>query len=388
MAADSQLITDDRAAKPHPFEGVMAAWVQFRQNTPTPKSPSLFRRIRRYRVIAFFLLGLVGLDLLLLATNANWRAYDPDDYLERLENCRSRSHDLVIVGGSPVSEGIDPELLKGLSWRGQSVERPFNLGLPGATTSEVWHAVKHGLPTPPRLLVYGITASDVNDSRYEPHGTRSLMDFEDLKDWVRRRPESREWVIRHYAEERAGSAWQLYSNRNAIRMWAADQVAAVFPEAFPGAAEEARKNLRRQEELCCVNGFAPELVLRDKRLDVRRPTGELGQRFAFLDGYCIGGHLKYLHRLLDWAEQNHVSVVLVDMPVPAELDEQMHPQAFVTYRAALREVSQQRRVPLLWANRTATGIGDPDFADRIHLNAQGTARLSSWLRTELAQLER
>ena len=30
------------------------------------------------------------------------------------------------------------------------------------------------------MLVYGITASDLNDSRHEPHGPYSLMDWDDL----------------------------------------------------------------------------------------------------------------------------------------------------------------------------------------------------------------
>src|SRR5207248_1373500 len=98
-----------------------------------------------------------------------WQAYSPDDYAERVENCRRQAPDLVVIGGSPVSEGVDPALLGGLRWRGHVITHPYNLGLPGATTLEVWHAVEHGLATRSQLLVYGITASDLNDGRMEPH---------------------------------------------------------------------------------------------------------------------------------------------------------------------------------------------------------------------------
>ena len=35
----------------------------------------------------------------------------PDDYAARVANCRRNPLDLVIIGGSPVSEGIDPAVL-------------------------------------------------------------------------------------------------------------------------------------------------------------------------------------------------------------------------------------------------------------------------------------
>src|SRR5579884_470217 len=128
----------------------------------------------RYRVLLYFLVGLIALDLAVDAGRPVWRAYDPDEYRARLNNCRRRPHDLVLVGGSPVSEGIDPAPLRGLPWQGRPITHPYNFGLPGATTSEVWYAVEHGLTAPPRLLVYGVTASDLNESRDEPQGPRVL----------------------------------------------------------------------------------------------------------------------------------------------------------------------------------------------------------------------
>src|SRR5438132_9175621 len=137
-----------------------------------------------YRVAVFFLLGLAALDVLVGGLCPLWEGYDPDDYAARVANCRRGPHDLVIIGGSPVSEGIDPAVLAGMTWQGRPLTGAFNLGLPGGTTTEFWHAVRHGLIAPPRLLVYGITASDLNDSRQEPHGARVLIDRSDLIGWV------------------------------------------------------------------------------------------------------------------------------------------------------------------------------------------------------------
>jgi hypothetical protein len=339
----------------------------------------------RWRVLLYLLLGLGAVDVLIFACRQVWRAYDPDEYEERLFGCRRRPQDLVVVGGSPVCEGIDPAVLAGLPWQGAPLERVYNLGLAGATTSEVWHAIEHGLAAPPRLLVYGITATDLNDSRDEPQGPRVLMDFGDLLCWARHRPESIEWCLRHFAKARVTRLWNLFRFRNGIRLWAADCAERLWPGVCPEAAAVAREGLRFSAALHQGNGFAPRPQFRAGRLDHLRAGGHIPPRFSFLEKYRLGGHLAYLHHLLDWAAAHGVGVVLVDMPVSPDLEERLYPQAFAQYRAALADLERQRGVRVLRATRGAVGLGDADFADLIHLNAAGCARLSQWLRRALAE---
>jgi hypothetical protein len=349
-----------------------------------PRPSSLRRGWRRYRVLLYLLLGLVAVDVAVAVYRPIWRAYDPDEYRERLHNCRRRPHDLVLVGGSLVSEGLDPAALRGLRWHGRAVEHPYNLGLPGGTTSEVWHAVEHGLTEPPRLLVYGVTASDLNDHRDEPEGPRQLMDWHDLPRWVRYRPEAADWAPRQFLWERLGRLWHLYSYRNGIRLWAADQVECRWPGPFADAAAEARKGLARAAALRGENGYAPDADTRVRSLAYLKAHGTTGPPIPFLDCYQLGGHLRYLHRLLDWARGRGVAVVLVDMPVSADLEERLHPREFARYRAALAEVGKQHGVPVLRAGRDALGLDDAHFADLVHLNGLGAARMSAWLRDQLA----
>jgi hypothetical protein len=347
--------------------------------TATPPPP----RRGRLRVVAFFLLGLVALDFAVAANRRTWRAYDPDEYRERVRGCRREKPDFVIVGGSPVSEGVDPAVLAGLTWRGCPLDRPYNLGLPGATTSEVWHAVEHGAVTPPRLLVYGVTASDLNDGRDEPHGPQSLMDAADVACWARLRPAAAEWCARQWAVACAERAWNLYYFRNGVRLWAADEAGCLSPGLCPEAASEAREGLAKSAALAAHHGFAPDPASRPRRLDRLKEAGSYGPPFRFLDHYRLGGHLAYLHRLLDWAAARGVEVVLVDMPVSADLEERFHPAEFAAYRDALAGVEHGRGVRVLRASREAVGLSDADFADLIHLNADGAARFSAWLRGRL-----
>jgi lysophospholipase L1-like esterase len=76
-------------------------------------------------------------------------------------------------------------------------------------------------------------------------------------------------------------------------------------------------------------------------------------------------------------------VVLVDLPTPADLDGRLYPREFAEYRAGLAQWASDHRTPLLRATREAVGLTDSDFADLIHLNADGAARFSTWLRREL-----
>jgi hypothetical protein len=324
-------------------------------------------------------LGLAALDLVIAYHRHIWRAYDPDDYLERVNCCRRGAHDLVLIGGSTMSEGVNPAQLAGLTWHGEPLRRAYNLGLPGATLSEIWEAVEHGLAAPPRLLVYGITASDLNDDRREPHGPRTLMSAGDLGVWVHQRPQAGTWAVRQFIEGRLESVWQLYRYRNGIRLWAADQVEKHWPGLFPQSAEEARFQLRYSAAMRNRNGFAPHEGFQGSCYAQLKTCVDLGLCFPYLRGYRVGEYLGYLHRLLDWAQAHQVEIVLVDMPVSADLEQRLYPEAFAQFRTVLAEVERRRGVRVLRADRNSVGLGDTDFADLIHLNASGTRRLSAWL---------
>jgi hypothetical protein len=75
-------------------------------------------------------------------------------------------------------------------------------------------------------------------------------------------------------------------------------------------------------------------------------------------------------------------VVLVDVPVPADL-ERRYPDEFRRYREALAGAARSHGVRVLSATRDAVGLGDEDFGDLIHLNATGAAKFSAWLKKNL-----
>ena len=112
-------------------------------------------------------------------------------------------------------------------------------------------------------------------------------------------------------------------------------------------------------------------------------SGWVAPPFEYLARYRTGSHLKYLHRLIDWAETQGTAVVLVDMPTTAEL-EKRHPAEFAEFRGRLAEVEATRRVTVIRASRLAVGLDDSHFADLIHMNRFGSETFSNWLRRELA----
>src|SRR5262249_44067864 len=118
----------------------------------------------------------------------------------------------------------------------------------------------------------------------------------------------------------------------------------LWPGPFAEAAAEARAGLRRSAQFRRDDGFAPDPEAQARRFDQLKAAGSLGQPFHFLEDYRLGEHLGYLHRLLDWAAERQVAVVLVDMPVSADLEEWLHPREFARYRAALAELAGRRGV--------------------------------------------
>jgi hypothetical protein len=322
---------------------------------------------RRYRVVVYLVLGLAAIDAVVAHFAHVWRAFEQHPYREKVRACRAHPWDLVVVGGSPAAYAFDPGVLAGLRWQGHSLDQVYNLGLALATTAEVYHATVRGLPTPPRLLIYGVTASDLNDDRLEPNGPRQLMDLGDVVRWCRQRPDVADWCLRHFLDERRARLWKLYYYREGIRRWVVDQAGRLSQDHVLAAP------------------LAPPVILNvdtSQRLDHLRAAGKVKNFFPFLERYHIGVYLIYLHWLLDWGERQGVPVVLVDLPVPEDL-ERLCPEPFATYRAALAQVEHTRGVRVLRASRDTLGLNDADFADLIHLNGRGKARLSAWVRQAL-----
>lgn len=348
----------------------------------SPGPPPAPPRVRRGRVLFWFAALLVGVDFVALAFEDTWKRHSPDEYALRVEECARAPRDAVFVGGSPVAEGVDPEIVGPLMWHAREMGTGYNLGLAGGTASDVYFAARHACPTAPKLLVYGCTASDFNDSRHEPHGVQSVMTWSDVQDWRRTRPEAAEWVTRHYAKGELAKASALYRYRFGIRMWAAGECDNLSPGSCPESATEARRQRDLHDALHRGIGFAPTEYFAHRRYDHMKRDGWVAPPFAFLANYKTGSHLKYLHRLIEWAEEGDTEILLIDMPVTADL-EARHPAEFAEYRKRLVEIGRTRGVTIL--NGRDAELNDAHFADLIHMNCSGTAEFSVWLRTTLGK---
>jgi hypothetical protein len=328
------------------------------------------------------LVALACLEAAVRQQRQRWANYCPDDYRERLSQCRQGAPELVAVGGSTVTEGIDPAILTGVRMRDRPLRRVLNFGLLGGTASEFWHAVKHGVRTPPVVLLYGATASDVNDSRQEPRGADALMDWEDLADWVRHRPASAEFVTRHFLKARLRRCCRLYQHHDAIRLWLGELAESLQPGLCPETAREARAGCAYAAELR-GGGYAPQAGFRHRHYDQVKAAGDAPERLLFLEKFRLGEHLAQLYRLIDWCEARGVTFVVVDMPVAEDLSQKLHPREFASYRAALAEMAKARGVQVIGGARQGAGLTDHDFADLLHLNPAGARKFSRWLRARL-----
>ncbi len=337
---------------------------------------------QRNRAVVAFALLLIALDIAIGLFAPVWQRHSPDDYALRVEGCAKEPRDLVFIGGSPVAEGIDPERIRGAVWHGQPLNSVYAMGLSGGTTSDFYHAVLRGCPRPPRVLVYGMTASDINDSRHEPHGPYSLMTLGDVARWVKLRPEAGEWVIRHYATAKFGQVSSLFRYRHGMRMWAACEADKRLPGSCPETMSEADELRERSDRLQHGNGYAPARGFASGNYAAVYAAGLAPTQFPYLAKYRTGSHLKYLHRLIDWCEARGVQLVLIDMPVTANL-EAMHAKEFVEYHTRLAEIERSRGIPVIRARRDAVGLSDAHFADLIHMNLDGAKRFSDWLANRL-----
>jgi hypothetical protein len=339
----------------------------------------------RWRAVLSCVLTLVLVEVGVRLAQPTWNEHSPDEYAERVNGCARQQRDLIFVGGSPIAEGINPDHLGAITWQGSALNDVYCVGLSGGTTSDIYFGTRSACPQPPKVLVYGMTASDINDSRHEPHGVHSLLSWNDVQDWRVTRPEAAEWVTRHYAKDRALNLWASGQNAHAMRLWAAVQLASVVPSACPETVAEAQRQRLQHRDLTTKSGYVPTPWFASRQYDQMKAGGWVQPPFEYLARYKTGSHLKYLERLLDWAEESDVTVVLVDMPTTADLQAR-HPAEFAEYRSRLTQMCQRRGIRLLSANQQSTGLEDCHFADLIHLNRAGSDVLSRWMGDELRKL--
>jgi hypothetical protein len=344
--------------------------------------PHFVRRVRvrklatfviRNRVPVLFVAFFLAADWGIGRYSVVWERHSPDDYTARVNGCKSRPRDIVLVGGSPVAEGIDPDRIPGTN---------YAVGLSGGTTSDVFHAVLRACDSPPRMLVYGITASDINDARGEPHGPASLMSWGDLRRWVRTRPDNAEWVTRHFLMARLRRVSNLFHYRHGIKMYAATVAEGQSPGSCPEAIKEATDLRDYADALRNGNGYAPASWFATRRYDHAKAAGAIEAPLTFFNKYRTGSHLKYLHKLIDWCESNGVALVLVDMPMTADVEARFS-REYTEYRARLAELELTRGVRVVRAARDTVGLTDAHFADVMHLNRDGARVFSNWLRDRI-----
>jgi hypothetical protein len=351
--------------------------------TDAPATP--VRPKRHGRTLGLFLLSLVALDAIILLNRESWNRYSPDDYTARVEGCAQHPRDLVFLGGSTVAESIDPTLIETIPWRDSDLNTLYAVGLSGGTTSDFYFALQRACPTPPRVLVYGMTASDINDSRHEPHGPHSLMSWADVQDWRTTRPDAAEWVTRHFIRGKLNKVWSAYRYRHGIQMWAAWQADQLAPGCCPETTAEAARHRASSDALAAGTGYAPTKYFAERAYSEMKAGGWVQPPFEYLARYRTGSHLRYLQRIIDWCAERNTTLILVDMPTTADLLDR-HPKEFAEYRLRLAEFAEKSRIPVIRATADRTGLDDRHFADLIHLNREGAERFTPWLKAELAQL--
>jgi hypothetical protein len=333
----------------------------------TTTSPEPTRGLRRFRPLLWWLAAWLALDITARCFHDIPARHSPDDYAERIQGCAKEPRDFVILGGSPVSEGLDPDLVAGFSLRGTPMTNGYAVGLPGGTTTDMYYAWRHATPTPAKVVIYGVSLSDMNDARSEPHGPYSIYTAHDMRDLVATRPEASFWNGKRYLEGNARQLSAIFRDRHGWQM-AATELMGDTPEAA---------GLRRYAEaLRNGRGYAPADFFVNKNYAERKRTGDSFAPFEFLNKYRLGSHAKYLPRMVAECETLGTQLVILLMPMTMDL-ETKYPVAMQAFRDD-RATWNFPGVIILDAHRDAVKLDDDDFADIIHLNGQGAKKLSRW----------
>ena len=153
-----------------------------------------------------------------------------------------------------------------------------------------------------------------------------MMTASDLKLAAVARPRSAAWYAWNFGSERAARIWQLYYHRREfVCVWR--KPLSDSCRAFPADAAEARRGITVSTALRTGNGFTGHPpVTPAVRLDAQKAAGQVPDSFLFMNRYRVGpAYMACLDRMLVRAARQNVPVLIVDMPVPADLDQRIYP---------------------------------------------------------------
>jgi hypothetical protein len=167
-----------------------------------------------------------------------------------------------------------------------------------------------------------------------------------------------------------------------MKMWAATEAERQSPGSCRASLKEATELRDYADALRNGNGYAPTSWFENRRYDLAKAAGAAEAPLPFFNKYRTGSHLKFLHKLLDWCETNRVALVVVDMPVTADVEARFG-REFAEYRTRLAEVEAARGLRVVRPSPEAVGLTDAQFADAMHLNRDGARVFSDWLRDRI-----
>ena len=94
-----------------------------------------------------------------------------------------------------------------------------------------------------------------------------------------------------------------------------------------------------------------------------------------------------ISKLIAWAEERHVPLVLATMPFHPDVGPSVFPNEWAEFHRVLDSLEASGRVRVLRVTAEELELTDEHFIDQAHLNGKGVARFTTWLRDRLERVE-
>jgi len=305
--------------------------------------------------------------------------------------------DVVFLGSSRVRDGMVPEVFSGfLSKEWKRPARVYNLGLINAKAEEYLTIVRSHLPDPgPRLVVLGITGSEVVNVHDFQYASRFLWTLPDALDWLRRVPAAHFDVahVEHFLENELCRGWYVFGHRDALREMLLDTLVSRFGVPLPvaaGGTDNMGQNKKLRDYVLAADGYqAPPLtpqgslarrIVEAPQL-LKIPERELEASPEMLEGARFT-ELREIAALLDARGSR---LALVEMPVSPYLQERnpvLHGQVF---RDRMEQLAQELGCVWVPMPPEETQLSNRTYGDVNHLTEVGAKRYTRLLFERLSE---
>lgn len=335
---------------------------------------------RRFAVVLFTAIGLVGFDLGVRRLHPQLARYEVGEYQRRpAALSASAMPDIVLLGSSRAKYALVPQVFESVTGR-----HAYNCAISGSKIVEwVTVARRAFAQQQPRLVVLGVNASELRADYSPSEAARNLFDWPDFVESCSIDGVQTD-VIGGYLRRTLGPSWALFDQRYAVKMWGQEELAAILPKHAQQSRELRERAARPTPSDGYYHPWAYGRQLQNLELKLLRNVADVES--ARPPAYSEDSPtFARLAQLLDMLSERKIQTVVAYLPNSPRTEArwgQVEPRMI----ARISEICRACGADFLPCGETEVQRTNSDYMEEIHMGLPLAERISRRVAERIVRL--